>query len=59
MHFFALMLWIAGVLALVAHLPQLAIAIFAVVVINAMFSFVQERRSDKAAEQLNALYLVR
>ncbi|MEP7112882.1 MAG: cation-transporting P-type ATPase [Ilumatobacteraceae bacterium] len=54
-HFFALMLWVAGLLAWVAHLPQLAIAIFLVVVVNAIFSFVQEQRSDHAAQRLNAL----
>ena len=54
-HIFALMLWVAGLLALVAGLSQLGIAIFAVVVINAVFSFIQERRSDHAAERLNAL----
>ncbi len=54
-HFFALMLWVAGLLALVADLPELAVAIFAVVIVNATFSFIQQRRSDHAAERLNAL----
>jgi len=54
-HFFALMLWVAGVLALIAHLPQLGIAIFAVVLVNAIFSFSQEARADRAAERLQAL----
>ena len=54
-HFFALMLWVAGLLALVAGMAQLAVAIFAVVIVNATFSFIQQRRSDHAAERLNAL----
>jgi len=54
-HFFALMLWVAGVLALVGGMPQLGIAIFGVIIINAVFSFVQENRADKAAERLRAL----
>ena len=54
-HFFALMLWAAGVLALIAGMPALGIAIFIVVVINAVFSFVQERRADRAAERLRNL----
>ena len=32
-HFFAIMLWVAGVLAFVADMPQLGIAIFVVVVV--------------------------
>jgi magnesium-transporting ATPase (P-type) len=54
-HFFALMLWAAAILAWTADLPQLSIAIVAVVVINAVFAFAQERRSDRAAERLKAL----
>ncbi len=54
-HFFALMLWIAGALAIVAGLVPLGFAIFGVVIVNALFSFAQERRSDRAAERLNAL----
>ena len=45
-HFFALMLWVAGLLAFVAGLPQLGVAIFVVVVINGVFAFVQEERSE-------------
>ncbi len=54
-HFFALMLWVAGALALVAGLPTLGIAIFIVIVLNAAFAFVQESRADQAAERLQAL----
>ena len=54
-HFFALMLWVASVLALLAGLPELAIAIAAVIVLNAVFAFVQEHRADRAAERLQGL----
>lgn len=51
-HFFALMLWAAGLLALVARLPQLGIAIFGVIVLNALFAFAQQTRADRAADRL-------
>ena len=54
-HFFAVMLWVAGGLALLAGLPQLGIAIFVVILLNAVFSFVQESRADHAAERLRSL----
>ncbi len=54
-HFFAVMLWVAGGLALVAGLPELAVAIFAVVVLNAAFAFAQESRADRAADRLQSL----
>ncbi|HEX6262675.1 MAG TPA: HAD-IC family P-type ATPase, partial [Actinomycetota bacterium] len=54
-HFFALMLWVAGGLALVAGLPQLGIAIFAVVLVNAGFAFAQEFRAERAAQRLREL----
>ncbi len=54
-HFFALMLWVAGGLALVAGLPQLGVAIFAVIVLNAVFAFAQQARADRAAEKLREM----
>lgn len=54
-HFFALMLWAAAGLAVLAGLPQLSVAIVAVVVLNAVFSFIQESRADRAAERLQTL----
>ncbi|HEX7096344.1 MAG TPA: cation-transporting P-type ATPase [Acidimicrobiales bacterium] len=54
-HFFAAMLWVAAGLAVLAGLPELAIAIAIVVVLNAVFAYAQERRADKAAERLHAL----
>ncbi|MCU0298359.1 MAG: cation-transporting P-type ATPase, partial [Candidatus Nanopelagicales bacterium] len=58
-HFFALMLWAAAALALVGGLPQLAVAIVAVVVINGLFAFVQEYRAERAASRLQQLLPVR
>ncbi len=54
-HFFAGLLWAAGLLAIVAGLPQLGIAIFAVVVINGLFAFAQEYRAEAAAARLRDL----
>jgi len=54
-HFFAVMLWVAGLLALVAGLPELGVAIFAVIVLNALFAFAQQARADRAADRLRAL----
>jgi magnesium-transporting ATPase (P-type) len=54
-HFFALMLWIAAALAFVAGLPQLGVAIAIVVVVNAVFAFVEEHRADRAAAGLREL----
>ena len=54
-HFFALMLWVAGLLAFVAGLPQLGVAIFVVVLANGAFAFVQEHRAQRAAERLRDL----
>jgi calcium-translocating P-type ATPase len=58
-HFFALMLWVAGVLAFVAGMPQLGIAIFVVVLVNGVFAWVQQHRADRAAERLRDLLPVR
>ena len=54
-HFFALMLWVAGVLAFIAGLPQLGVAIFVVIVVNGVFAFIQETRAERAAERLRDL----
>lgn len=55
LHFFALMLWVAVVLAGVAGLTELAVAIAAVVVLNAVFTTIQEGRADRAGERLALL----
>ena len=54
-HFFALMLWVAGALALLAGLPELGVAIFAVIVLNAVFAFAQQARADRASDRLRAM----
>ena len=54
-HFFALMLWVGAVLALIGGMPALAGAIALVVVINGVFSFVEEERATKAALALRSL----
>lgn len=54
-HFFALLLWAAATLAWVAGMPALTVAVVAVIVLNAAFSFVQQTRADRAAERLSAL----
>ena len=54
-HFFALLLWAAAGLAFVGGMPQLAVAIAVVVLLNGVFAFVQEYRADRAAEALRDL----
>jgi magnesium-transporting ATPase (P-type) len=55
LHFFAVMLWIAGGLAILAGMPQLGLAIFVVIVLNGLFAFVQEYRAEKASKRLQDL----
>lgn len=54
-HFFALLLWVAGAMAILAGMPQLGVAVFAVITLNGLFAFAQERRAEHAAEQLRQL----
>jgi magnesium-transporting ATPase (P-type) len=54
-HFFAIMLWVAAGLAIIGGMPELGGAIVAVVVINALFAFAQERRADRMAARLREL----
>ena len=54
-HFFAALLWVAGLLAIAGGLPELGIAIFAVVLLNGVFAFIQEHRAERAAERLRDL----
>jgi calcium-translocating P-type ATPase len=51
-HPLALLLWLAAALAFVAGTPALGIAIVAVIVLNALFAFFQERQAEQAVEAL-------
>ncbi len=54
-HLMALLLWGAGGIALTARMPELAVAIWLVNVINGIFSFWQEYKAEKATEALRRL----
>jgi magnesium-transporting ATPase (P-type) len=54
-HIMAILLWVGGIVALIGQMPQLAIAIWLVIVINGAFSFWQEFKAEKAAEALRKL----
>lgn len=54
-HLMALLLWIGGIVAIIAKMPQLAIAVWMVNIINGAFSFWQEFRAEKATEALKRL----
>jgi len=54
-HLMALLLWMAGLVSFIAHLPQLGIAIWLVNVINGIFSFWQEYKAERATEALRKL----
>jgi P-type Ca2+ transporter type 2C len=54
-HLMAMLLWVGGGLALVAELPQLAVAVWTVNVINGVFSTWQEHRAEQAVRALRAL----
>jgi len=53
--FFAVLLWVGGAFAFPAGLPELGWAIFGVIVINGVFSFLQEYRAEQAVEALQDL----
>ena len=61
-HFFARVLWVAAALAWLAHrrdptagMDTLALAVVAVIVVNAVFSFWQQHRAERALEALERL----
>ncbi len=53
--FFAVLLWVGGGFAFLAGMPELGWAIFAVIVVNGVFSFFQEYRAERAVEALQDL----
>jgi calcium-translocating P-type ATPase len=53
--FFAVLLWVAGVFAVLAGMAELGWAIFAVIVVNGVFSFFQEYRAERAVEALQEM----
>ncbi|HJX36984.1 MAG TPA: cation-transporting P-type ATPase [Anaerolineae bacterium] len=54
-HLMAILLWVGGVVAFAARLPQLGFAIWTVNLINGGFSFWQEFKAEKATEALSRL----
>ncbi|WP_235347236.1 cation-translocating P-type ATPase [Arthrobacter sp. SPG23] len=54
-HFFAIMLWVAAGLAYVAGMPQLAVAIVVVILVNGLFAYIQQERAQRAASKLREL----
>jgi P-type Ca2+ transporter type 2C len=51
-HLMAVLLWVAGGLALLAGLPQIAIAVWLVNIVNGLFSCWQEYKAERALESL-------
>lgn len=54
-HLMALLLWVGGLVAFIAQMPQLGIAIWLVNVINGVFSFWQEFKAERATEALREM----
>ncbi|MCL2654780.1 MAG: cation-transporting P-type ATPase [Coriobacteriia bacterium] len=54
-HLMAILIWVAGIIALIGKMPELAIAVWMVNLINGCFSFWQEFRASKATEALKKM----
>ncbi|MGE5190208.1 MAG: cation-translocating P-type ATPase [Gemmatimonadota bacterium] len=54
-HLMAILLWAGGLIGFAAGMPQLGLAIWAVNVVNGLFSFWQEYKAEKATEALRKL----
>ncbi len=52
---FAVLLWIGAVLSFIAGMPEMGIAIVVVILVNALFSFWQEFKAERALEALKKL----
>ncbi|MBI5236856.1 MAG: cation-transporting P-type ATPase [Deltaproteobacteria bacterium] len=55
LNLFAVLLWAGGVMSFIADMPELGVAIFLVIIINAAFSFWQEYKAERAVEALERL----
>lgn len=54
-HLFAALLWVAAGLAWWVGMPELTVAVVAVVVINGVFSYWQQHKADQAVQALESL----
>jgi len=54
-HVMAIMLWVAGIGAFIARMPELGIAVWSVNVINGLFSFWQEFQAEQATDALKKI----
>jgi calcium-translocating P-type ATPase len=54
-HLFALLLWCGAALAALGGMPELSVAIVLVIAVNAVFSFAQEHRAERAVEALRRI----
>lgn len=48
----AIMLWVASILAIISGTPLLSYVIWFIIIVNAIFSFIQESKADKALQAL-------